>query len=182
MRVMTGGGTTTTITLAVAVPPKPTVVIVYAVVDAGVISTDPLTGTTPTPWSISHVSAFVVFHVNVEDWPAGILTGDAVSVTVGGGTTIKVTLAVVVPPKPTAVIMYVVVTAGVTTKEPVTGTEPTPWSISHVSAVVVLHVNVADWPKGTLSGDTVNVTVGGGTTVKVTLAIAVPLSPTAVSV
>jgi len=121
------------------------------------------------PWSISQVFAFVAVHAKVADSPARIVSGKAVIATVGGGTTVTVTLAVVVPPNPVAVMVYVVVIAGVTATEPLTSTVPTPWSISQVSAVVVVHVSVADSPAGIISGEAVNVTVGGGTTVTVTL-------------
>ena len=66
----------------------PVAVIEYVVVDAGDTVIDPLNGTAPMPWSIATVIAFVDVHVSVVEPPTGTTDGVAVSVTVGGGTTV----------------------------------------------------------------------------------------------
>ena len=76
-----------------------------------------------------------------------MVAGLALIVTVGAGmVTVIVTLAVAVPPGPAAVIVYGVVSAGVTMLVPDGFTEPIPWSIVTESALVELHVSVEDSP------------------------------------
>jgi hypothetical protein len=51
------------------------------------------------------VVALVDDHVSVLDWPAVMLAGDAVNVTVGSGVTVTVVVAVTDPPALLAVIV-----------------------------------------------------------------------------
>ena len=97
--------------------------------------------------------------------------------------TSTVALAVVIPPGPVAVIVYVVVSDGVTVVEPLKATEPIPWSMEQVSASVALQVKTEEFPSCTMVGLALIDTVGAGSvTVMVTLAVAVPPSPVAVMV
>jgi hypothetical protein len=58
----------------------------------------PEAGTVPIPWLIVTDVALVVDHVSVDEPPAVIEAGDAVSVAVGiGGVTVTEALAVAVP-------------------------------------------------------------------------------------
>ena len=65
--------------------------------------------------------ALLAVHASTDEEPAGIVVGSAVSVQVGaggGGITVTVAVHVLVPPLPVTVAIYVVVTAGVTDREP----------------------------------------------------------------
>lgn len=115
-----------TVALSAAVPPGPVTVMVYAVVTEGETLVDPVRGTVPTPWSILALVASVELHESVAESPDMIVSGDAVILTVGGSFTVTVTLSVAVPPRPEAVIVYVVVIAGETRREPFTATSPMP--------------------------------------------------------
>ena len=57
---------------------------------------------------------------------------------------VTVALAVVVPPKPVAVMVYVVVSVGETIVDPLRATLPIPGSITQVSAFVEVHDKVED--------------------------------------
>ena len=61
----------------------PFAVRVYFVVVVGLTVVEPDAETTPMPWSIETVVAFVVLHVSVEVFPAMIVAGFAESVAVG---------------------------------------------------------------------------------------------------
>jgi hypothetical protein len=79
---------------------------VYVVVEAGETAMLPEVGCDPIPLSIVTDVAFVVDHVNVEDWPAAMLPGLDVKEMVGGCElleTVTVAVADDVPPGPLAV-------------------------------------------------------------------------------
>ena len=82
------------------------------------------------------LSALAQLHVKVADSPKTITSGIAESVTVGSGTiTVTVTFAEAFPPGPVAVIVYLVVTFGVTTVVPLISTLPISGSMTHVIAL-----------------------------------------------
>ena len=86
------------------------------------------------------------------DWlPYRMAVGLAVRVTVGGVME-TVALLVVVPPGPTAVMIYTVIWSGVTVMEPFVVTFPIAGSIVHVTALVDVQVSVEDWPGLTVAG------------------------------
>jgi hypothetical protein len=66
---------------------------------------EPLGETFPIPGSIVAVVALVEAHVKVEEAPTIMVCGLAPSVTVGGWRTVRVALALAVPPRPVAVMM-----------------------------------------------------------------------------
>jgi len=116
--------------------------------------------------------------------PAGTVEGVAVKLpTMTKGLTVTVTVALADPPGPEAVIVYVVVVAGVTLTDPLAGCAPTPLSMVTLVAFAVVQLNVELLPAGTLPGVAVKLlTVGNGLTVTVTVDVAVPPGPVAVSV
>ena len=59
--------------------------------------------TVPTPWLIETDVAFVVDQVSEEGDPLATLVGPAVSVQVGGGSTVTIAVHVLVPPAPVTV-------------------------------------------------------------------------------
>ena len=61
--------------------------------------------TVPIPWLMLTVVALVLDHVSVDDWPDAIDVGAALNVTVGGGTTVTVAVAVALPTALVAVIV-----------------------------------------------------------------------------
>jgi hypothetical protein len=73
-----------------------------------------------------------------------IVTGFAEIITVGSGISVTVAVAVAVPECPVAVMVYVVVFMGDTACVPLVATAPTPWSMKHEVAFVVVHVNALD--------------------------------------
>ena len=73
--------------------------------------------------------------------------------------------------------------AGLTLIEPFAGCAPTPLSMVTLVAFVVVQLNVVELPAGIVEGDAVKLlTVGNGLTVTVTVDVAVPPGPVAVSV
>jgi len=90
------------------------------------------------------------------------------SLIVGTSATVTVTLSVSVPLALLAVIVYVVVTTGVTTSDPFKSTVPIPWSMLTPVAFVLVHLNVDEEPWLTALGSAVNATVGSPFTVIVT--------------
>lgn len=82
--------------------------------------------TAPTPGLMLTEVAFEVVHVSVEDWPELMLAGDAENVAVGDEPTVIVTLSVTLPEELVAVMVYVVVAAGDTAREPLAATVPMP--------------------------------------------------------
>ena len=93
---------------------------------------DPLGATLPMPGSITQESALVVVHVNVDVWPGSRISGLALISIVGA--TVTITLAIVVPPDPIAVIVYVVVSVGDTSIDPYDSTSPILGAMKHVPA------------------------------------------------
>jgi hypothetical protein len=81
------GGADWTVTVAteVAVPLTLVAVIVYSVVDAGVIGMDPEKATAPMPLLIVTVEAYAVDHESVAVLPGATVAGDAVIAAVGTG-------------------------------------------------------------------------------------------------
>ena len=78
-----------------------------------------------------------------------------------------------------------VVAVGLTTAEPVAPTDPTPWSMVTVVALVVVQDKVAEPPRLTLAGAALNVAAGGGgggLTVSVVVSAVEPLLFVAVTV
>jgi len=73
-----------------------------------------------------------------------------------------------------AVITYVVVTVGFTTRDPFKSTVPIPWSMLTPVAFVLVHLNVDEEPWLIVPGSAVNVTVGSPFTVTVTSRYVVP--------
>jgi len=92
-----------TVTDAEALPPGPVTVIVKVVVCCGLMVKNPLGETFPMPGSMVAVVALVEVQESVVEAPAIMVCGLAPSVTVGGGSTVRVALALAVPPRPVAV-------------------------------------------------------------------------------
>lgn len=183
LKVISGWGTTTVTTAwAVAVPLKPVAVMVYVVVTIGDTEIEPLDATSPMPLSILMVSASVELQVNVLDSPVITDCGSATRLTVGGGTTVTITCAVFVPPLPVAVIVYVVVAEGVTSKEPLTETVPIPLSMETMSVCELVQLN-NDVPPGEICwGTALKSMAGAGKTLTVVCPLIVPPGPVAVIV
>lgn len=170
VRVAVGGACppiTVTIACAVTVPPGPFTVRVYVVVVEGcTVMLPPDTGwTAPIPLSMLADVAFVVDQVRVAVCPWLMLLGDAVRLAVGGDCpvpTVTIACAVIVPPGPVAVRVYVVLAEGCTVMlPPDTGwTAPIPLSMLADVAFVVDQVRVALCPDMMLVGDAVSVAVG----------------------
>jgi len=108
------------------------------------------------------LEALVVCQVSVVDWPLTITVGFAVREAVGASGevfTVTAALACAVPPAPFAVSLYVTEEAGVTCREPLAETVPSP-SMLTLEALVVCHVSVTDWPLSIDAGMAVRVAVG----------------------
>jgi hypothetical protein len=127
-------------------------------------------------------TAFDELHVSVVLPSNAMLFGLADMLTFGSWFTVTVTLAESVPPRPVTLIVYVVVTAGVTEVDELTSTLPMPLSILAVSALVDVHVRVVDVPSLMGFGAAEMLTVGFGYTVTVTLSVALPNALVAVIV
>jgi hypothetical protein len=83
---------TVTVTVAIAVSPRGSAdVIVYVVVWVGETIIDPVGGTSPMPWLISHVLLLTELQLSIVSSPRLMVTGFAESVT-DGLTTVTVTL------------------------------------------------------------------------------------------
>jgi hypothetical protein len=129
--------------------------------------------------------------VSKEELPETIVVGFAVMLTAGVGTgvTVRVAVAVVLPPGPFAVAVYVVVEVGLTLCVPplavgiVYELPSLPVTVTCVELEAVT-VRVEELPSVIESGFAVIVTVGGGLSVTVTVALAVtlPEGPDAVAV
>ena len=104
-----------------------------------------------------------------------------VSIT-GTSPTVMVTLSVTEPLLLVAVMIYSVVTTGDTLSEPAVATEPIPWSMLTVFALVDVQVSVDEPPAVITSGDADIFTMGSWVTVTVTLAVLVPYALIAVMV
>jgi hypothetical protein len=110
-----GLAVTVTIVVAVVVPPGPVAVAVYVVVAVGVtVCVPPVARNVyelPSLPEMVTVAAFTAVTVSVDELPGAMEGGTAVSVTVGAGLadTVTIACAVVLPPAPLAVAVYVVV-------------------------------------------------------------------------
>ena len=144
--------------------------------------------TLPTLPLIAQVVALAIpVHDNVEDCPAVIVVGLAVNdPIVGTAVTLTVVVTVALPPAPVAVIVYVVVDAGLTVVLALLHpTLPTPLLIEQVDALVIpLHDNVEDCPAVIKAGLAANdPKYGAAVTVMVAVAVALPpAAPVDVSV
>ena len=144
-------------------------------VTAGVTERLPLAATVPMPWlMLTEVGDWVVVQVSVLLLPGATAAGLAEKVICGTVITVTVVELVVVPPGPVAVMVYVVVADGVTTRVPLKATVPMPWLMLTVVAFVDDQVSVVFWPRLIDAGDTLMLTVGGWFTVTVTLAVLEP--------
>jgi hypothetical protein len=128
------------------------------------------------------VSVLDDIQVSVVVAPEVMPAGAALRVIVGGKTTLTPALAVTVPPGPLAVAVYVVVSAGVTDREPLAGTVPMPLSKVTDVALEEFQLRVAVDPALTVEGSTTMLIAGRGITVTSTDAFAVPPGPVAVAV
>jgi hypothetical protein len=101
-RLTVGAGTTVTVTLRLSVPPVPVHISVKVVVEPRApVEAEPLVDWLPLhPPDAVQVVALVVFQFSVAEPLIGMLSGVAVSVTVGGGTTVTVMLCEPLPPMP----------------------------------------------------------------------------------
>ena len=156
------GWKTTRVMLSVALPPGPKAVIVYVVVSEGDTVTKPLTSTLPIPESMTQESEFVEVHDRVHDSPNTMVSGSTDISTVGGYSTVTVTLAEVLPPAPEAVIVYVVLPSGDTIVDPFRATLPMPGWIEQVSAWVESQERMLDSPTLMDGGEAEMLTSGGG--------------------
>jgi hypothetical protein len=94
-----------------------------------------------------------------------------------------VMLALVLPPGPMTVIVYLVVRLGDTMIDPLAGTSPIPGLMKALSALVDIHDKVDGSPRRMLVGSAENDTVGrGGITVIVIPSETVPPGPVAAMV
>ena len=130
----------------------------------------------------------LVFQLRVADWPAPIVDGVAVRVTLR-----MLTVAVdcaITPPAPVAFAVYVVVAVGVTVAEPLSARVV--WSSPRMEgvmetevALVLVQVSVAGCPAATTCGEMLMVIAGAepaGTTVTVIDDVAaLPLASVAVA-
>jgi hypothetical protein len=174
-----------TMTVAVAtllVPPRPAQVNEYefVAVSAPVLCV-PLAALAPLqPPEATHEVALVELHVSVEAPPLATEVGFAVSVTVGAGTTVTLTVAtLLVPPAPMQVNEYdVAAVSGPVLWLPLVALAPLqPPEAVHELALVEIQVSVEAPPLATEVGFAVSVTVGADTTA--TLAVATLLVPPA---
>jgi len=153
------------------------------VVAAGVTANVPLVASVPVhPPLAVHEVAFVLDHVNVELLPADIVVGFAVSVTVGSGALLTVTVAdagaEVVPSVPAQAREYVVVAVGDTARVPLIASVPVqPPLAVHDVELVLDQVSVELAPAVIVAGFAVNVTVGAVEGLTVTVADAIPVPP-----
>lgn len=147
-------------TLSVALPPGPMAEIVYVVVSGGDTVIKPVVSTLPMPESMTQESEFVEFHDSVHDSPNTMVSGSTDISTVGGYSTVTVTLAEVLPPAPEAVIVNVVLSSGDTIVDPFKVTLPMLGSIEQVSAWVELQERTLDLPTAMDVGEAEMLTSG----------------------
>ncbi len=104
VRVMVGAPATATVAAALSLPPVPEQVRLYVVLPVGETLCVPLVLLAPVhpPLAVQLV-ALVVDQVRVLLWPVAMVSGLAVSVTVGAGTTVTVTDFPALPPEPVQV-------------------------------------------------------------------------------
>jgi len=128
------------------------------------------------------VTAFVAFQLRVEELPVTMALGAAEIVTVGSVFTVTVMLSEAEPPGPVALMEYVVVTVGLTARDPLRATVPMPWSMLTDVTFVEVQLNVLELPWRIGFGDALMSTVGIPYTFTVTLLVADPAVFVAVAV
>jgi hypothetical protein len=137
------------------------------------------------PVTVTEV-ALVALTDSVEDAPAAIEAGLAKIPTVGAAPTVTIAVAVVLPPEPVAVTVYVVVTFGLTDCDPPVAARlyelPSfPATVTFVALAAVTD-KVEDLPVTMAVGLAVMLTVGAGMTVTFEVALVVPPAPSAAAV
>ena len=154
------------------------------VVTAGETLCEPLTAISTGPLPSSRVAdaASVEAQVSVAEAPAAIACGSAWMLTGGREFTVTVTLPVAEPPSPFTVMIYVVVTEGITLTEPFTSTVPMPLLMLAVSASLEVQVSTEDPPSFMVSGAADMLTPGPWDTRIVAVSVTTPPSPIAVMV
>jgi hypothetical protein len=177
---------TVTGAFAVAVPPAPVQVSVNVVFAASVLlGAVPLVDWSPdqAPDAV-HDVAFVLVHESWVVLPLTTLTGVAVKVTVGAGTTVAVFVSLAVPPVPVQLKVNVVFAESAPLiMLPFMDCPPDqPPDALHELAFVLVHDNCVLAPFATVVGFSARLTVGGGTTVTVFESLPVPPTPVQVSV
>lgn len=101
------GGVTTIACWQVTEPPGPVAVSEYVLEDGGETVVEPFAVTEPIPWLMTIEVAFVVVHERTDEPPGAMVVGFALSVQVGAGLGVMVTVTPqsTVPPGPVAVIV-----------------------------------------------------------------------------
>jgi hypothetical protein len=135
------------------------------------------------PSDAVHEVAFVEVQVRVDAALVATDVGLAVSVIVGGGTTVTVAVWLTLPPTPehTSVKLVVVVNAPVDWLPPVVLVPVQPPDALQAAASVEVHVSIDEPPLATAVGCASSVTVGGGTTLTVADWLPLPPGPEHVS-
>jgi len=128
------------------------------------------------------VEAFAAVQLSVVDSLRLMGFADAAILTLIASVMVIVVLSVADPPGPSTVMVYVVVTEGVTVVEPFTLTVPMPWSMLAEMALVDVQVRVAVPPVPISLGSAVILTEGPWFTFTVMLSVAVPPEPVTVIV
>jgi hypothetical protein len=138
---------------------------------------------TPDPDAVQLV-ALVELHVSVDASPEATLPGDAVSVSVGFGTTVTVAVCTVEPPAPVQFNEYVdvAVNAPVLSVPDVALFPDQLPDATQLVAFVAFQVNVEVPPDATLPGAAVSVSDGADVTVTVAVLDTEPPAPVHVSV
>jgi hypothetical protein len=128
----------------------------------------------------AHVLVVVTFAVPLLAAAAGAaLVAPSANV---HGVTVTAAVAVVDPTLLVAVSVYVVVAAGDTLRVPLVATDPMPWLMLTVVALVVVHVSVDAPPAVIEAGAALSVAEGTGLTVTVAVAVTEPAAFVAVNV
>jgi hypothetical protein len=184
--VTVGVGTTVTVTDWLSLPPLPVHESVYVVVaDSAGVACVPFVALAPVqPPEAMQLVAFVELQVSIAVPPFAMLVGLALNVTVGVEPADTVTLWLALPPVPLHVSVNVVAAARVPVAwVPETLFAPVqPPEAVQLVAFVEFQVSVDALPLATAVGLAVNVTVGAGVIVTVTLCAAVPPAPLQLSV
>ena len=161
-----GGSGTNTLCETCRVPPAPVNVRVKVVVAGTVTCVEPEEATGPMPLSIEAEVALVDDQDRVVlPPPTASVSELAVNVPVGGGGrgTNTESESRLVPPLPSSINLYVVVSVTLICIVPAESTRQMPWSMTADVSYVDDHArSVSPPPTGSVSGTAVNVPVGGG--------------------